>query len=94
MMEPFTPAVADEELRDLRARLQATRWPEPETDPSQGVALAELQELCQYWEESYDWRACVEELDDGSLGKHFGTTFGVLTTRQGLRGPARCNPAG
>ena len=44
MMEPFTPVVTDEELRDLRARLRATRWPEPETDPSQGVALADLQQ--------------------------------------------------
>jgi hypothetical protein len=52
MMEPFTPVVTDEELRDLRARLRATRWPEPETDPSQGVALADLQELCRYWAEA------------------------------------------
>jgi len=47
MMEPFMPIVTDTELRDLRARLRATRWPEPETDPSQGVALADLQELCR-----------------------------------------------
>src|SRR5205823_5666182 len=54
--------VTDVELRDLRARLRATRWPEPETDPSQGVALADLQELCRYWAQAYDWRACEERL--------------------------------
>ena len=36
---PFHLAVPDFELDDLRARLGATRWPEPATDPAQGVAL-------------------------------------------------------
>ena len=62
MMEPATPVVADEELLDLRARLRANRWPQPETDPSWGVALADLQELCGYWAEYYDWRAYGERL--------------------------------
>jgi pimeloyl-ACP methyl ester carboxylesterase len=75
MMEPFTPVVTDEELRDLRARLRATRWPEPETDPSQGVALADLQELCRYWAEAYDWRACEERL--GAVGQYRTTIDGL-----------------
>ena len=40
MIERFDPGVTDAELGDLRSRLAATRWPEPETDPRQGVALA------------------------------------------------------
>ena len=75
MMESFTPVVTDEELRDLRARLRATRWPEPETDPSQGVALADLQELCRYWAEAYDWRACEERL--GAVGQYRTTIDGL-----------------
>jgi hypothetical protein len=35
----FQLAVPEAELDDLRARLDATRWPEPATDPAQGVAL-------------------------------------------------------
>jgi epoxide hydrolase len=56
---PFRIAVADAVLQDLRARLRATRWPEPETvgDWSQGVPLAWLREICAYWAEGYDWRA-------------------------------------
>jgi epoxide hydrolase len=56
MIEPFQPAVPESELDDLRTRIRATRWPESETDPSQGVALAELQALCAYWADGYDWR--------------------------------------
>ena len=56
MIEPFTTTVPEAELEVLRMRLRATRWPEAETDPSQGVALGELQDLCAYWCGGYDWR--------------------------------------
>ena len=38
-IRPFHVEVAEEELADLRRRIAATRWPEPETvpDQSQGV---------------------------------------------------------
>jgi pimeloyl-ACP methyl ester carboxylesterase len=62
MIERFDPGVTDAELRDLRSRLAGTRWPEPETDPRQGVALAELMDLCAYWQDGYDWRRCDERL--------------------------------
>jgi pimeloyl-ACP methyl ester carboxylesterase len=63
VIEPFTPTVPEAELEALRLRLRATRWPEAETDPSQGVALDELQELCEYWSDGYDWRPCEARLD-------------------------------
>ena len=55
---PFRIEASDAELEDLRRRLQATRWPEPEPvdDWSQGIPLAYLQEVCAYWAEKYDWR--------------------------------------
>lgn len=31
-VELFSPEVSETELQDLRARLRATRWPEPATD--------------------------------------------------------------
>lgn len=57
-IEPFEIRVADADLSDLKERLAHTRWPEAETvsDWSQGIPLAYVQELCAYWQESYDWR--------------------------------------
>jgi epoxide hydrolase len=39
--------------------------PEPETaaDWSQGVPLAWLRDLCGYWAEGCDWRACEARLN-------------------------------
>ncbi len=75
MIEPFTPRVADAELEDLRGRLRATRWPEPETDPAQGVALADLQALCAYWSDGYDWRRAEARFE--AIGQ-FRTTIDGL----------------
>jgi Epoxide hydrolase N terminus len=43
-------------LDDLRERIKATRWPDGETvaDRSQGIQLAELRQLVQYWGSGYD----------------------------------------
>ncbi len=56
---PFRIEASDEQLADLKRRLQATRWPdkEPVGDWSQGLPLAYAQELCGYWATEYDWRA-------------------------------------
>jgi pimeloyl-ACP methyl ester carboxylesterase len=62
---PFTIAVPDEALDDLRDRLRRTRWPEPATvsDWSQGVPLDYLRDLCGYWASDYDWRATEARLN-------------------------------
>ena len=62
---PFRIHVPDAQLADLRQRLAATRWPEPETVPdwSQGVPLAYLRGLCDYWARGYDWRASEARLN-------------------------------
>src|SRR3954464_4028850 len=64
-IRPFKIKVTDEALKDLRRRIAATRWPEHETvsDSSQGVKLATLQKLAQYWGSDYDWRKCEAKLD-------------------------------
>ena len=58
-VEPFEIAVADDVIEDLQDRLRRTRWPEAETvdDWSQGIPLAYVQEVCDYWANEYDWRA-------------------------------------
>jgi pimeloyl-ACP methyl ester carboxylesterase len=63
MIEPFTLDVAESELEDLRARLRATRWPGPESDPRQGVSLERLRGRCEHWATDYDWRATEHELN-------------------------------
>ena len=42
-IRPFNVEVSEEELIDLRRRVSATKWPDRETDPSQGVRLATIQ---------------------------------------------------
>ena len=38
-IRPFTIDTPEELLADLRSRIKATRWPDRETDASQGVRL-------------------------------------------------------
>lgn len=62
---PFRIDIPESDLDDLRQRLRQTRWPEPATvdDWSQGVPLAYLRDLCDYWLEHYDWRASEARLN-------------------------------
>jgi pimeloyl-ACP methyl ester carboxylesterase len=64
-IRPFTiPAIPDAELEDLRARVTATRWPDPELvgDFSQGVQEPVMQELARYWSTDYDLRRYEKRL--------------------------------
>src|SRR5215210_6878498 len=56
-VRPFHVDVPEEELVELRRRLEATRWPSKELveDRSQGVQLATLQALARYWTTDYDF---------------------------------------
>lgn len=78
---PFTYRASQNALDDLRRRLTNTRWPENETvnDWSQGVPLAQIRALVDYWRDEYDWRRAEAALSrfpqfrteiDG-LGIHF-----------------------
>ena len=57
-IRPFQYHASDEALADLRRRVAATKWPGRETvaDASQGVQLATMQKLADYWTRQYDWR--------------------------------------
>ena len=55
-IRPFNIEVSEEELIDLRRRVSATKWPDRETDPSQGVRLETIQALANHWATDYDWR--------------------------------------
>jgi pimeloyl-ACP methyl ester carboxylesterase len=64
-IRPFTVQFSEEELRDLRARIVAARFPEMETvaDQSQGTQLATMKELARYWASEYDWRKVEAKLN-------------------------------
>jgi len=57
-IRPFSFHASDEDLADLKRRIAATRWPERELvdDASQGVQLATIQKLADYWLNQHDWR--------------------------------------
>ncbi|MBV9001042.1 MAG: epoxide hydrolase, partial [Solirubrobacterales bacterium] len=65
LVRPFTVAISDSEIADLKQRLARTRWPDPETVPdwSQGVRVENAKSLVTYWEREYDWRRFESELN-------------------------------
>ena len=64
-VRPFEVAVPEEQLVDLRRRIAAMRWPSRDLvgDRSQGVQLATLQALAQYWANEYNWRGVEARLN-------------------------------
>ena len=64
-IRPFRINIPEEKLTDLRERLKATRWPDRElvADESQGVRLATIQKVVQYWQTEYDWRKIETRLN-------------------------------
>jgi hypothetical protein len=84
----FEAHAPDADLDDLRARLAAARLPEAETvrrtapDPrrwDQGVPLADLVDVVNYWRTGYNWRSFETRLNQigqfrttiDDLGIHF-----------------------
>ena len=64
-IRPFHIKVPEEQIVDLRRRINATKWPDRETvpDQSQGPQLATLQKLARYWATEYDWRKVETKLN-------------------------------
>jgi pimeloyl-ACP methyl ester carboxylesterase len=56
-IRPFNLEITEQQIDDLRGRIAATRWPtkEPVDDRSQGVQLATLKALADYWTSEYDF---------------------------------------
>ncbi len=64
-VRPFTIAVEESVLEDLRRRLADTRWPDeiPGSGWDYGSNLAYLKELVEYWRTGFDWRAQEAKLN-------------------------------
>jgi len=76
-IRPFTVNIPQEELDELRRRIAATRWSDRETvdDQSQGIQLAKLKPLIEYWGTGYDWRKAETRLN--ALPQFMTTIDGV-----------------
>jgi pimeloyl-ACP methyl ester carboxylesterase len=64
-IRPFHVEVPKEKIDELRRRIAATRWPSKELvgDRSQGVQLAMLKALGEYWTSEYDFGRIEERLN-------------------------------
>jgi pimeloyl-ACP methyl ester carboxylesterase len=64
-IRPFQVEVPEEDLDDLRRRIEAARLPSKELveDRSQGVQLATIRELATHWATEYDWRKVEARLN-------------------------------
>ncbi|TIP09208.1 epoxide hydrolase family protein [Mesorhizobium sp.] len=76
-IRPFTVSIPQAALDDLRRRIAETRWPDRETveDQSQGIQLAKLKPLVEYWGTGYDWRKAEAKLN--TLPQFMTTIDGV-----------------
>jgi pimeloyl-ACP methyl ester carboxylesterase len=63
--EPFSVTFSERVIADLRARIRATRWPDPAPGAAweQGTDLEYLQGLLGYWADGFDFRAAERELN-------------------------------
>jgi pimeloyl-ACP methyl ester carboxylesterase len=64
-IRPFQIEISEDQIDDLRRRIDATRWPSKELvdDRSQGVQLATLRKLARYWITDYDFGRVEERLN-------------------------------
>lgn len=64
-IRPFHVNIPEEKLADLKRRISATKWPDKEVvnDETQGVQLATMQALANYWVTEYDWRKVEARLN-------------------------------
>jgi pimeloyl-ACP methyl ester carboxylesterase len=76
-IRPFKVQFPDADLTNLRQRVLATKWPKKETvtDETQGVQMATMQKLAQYWATDYDWRKIEAKLN--ALPQFMTTIDGV-----------------
>ncbi len=66
LIRPFRIATPQEDLDDLRARLERTRWPDelPGVGWTYGVERGYLEQLARYWQNEYDWRRHESRLNE------------------------------
>lgn len=64
-ISPFSVAVSDAAMADLKLRLELTRWPDEVGNGEWGYGMPRkvLREVVEYWRDGFDWRAAEETLN-------------------------------
>ncbi|CAJ2510210.1 Uu.00g061100.m01.CDS01 [Anthostomella pinea] len=64
-VNPYTIAVDDSRMKDLKLRLSLAKFPDELNDAAweMGAPLADVKRLTKYWQDSYDWRRAETELN-------------------------------
>lgn len=64
-IRPFHINIAESQIADLKARIRNTRWPDRElvSNETQGVELATMKSLADYWTTKYNWRKIESRLN-------------------------------
>jgi pimeloyl-ACP methyl ester carboxylesterase len=91
-VQPFTIAIPQADLDDLRERLARTRWID-EVEGSgwiYGIDLGYLRELADYWQHTYDWRTHEAALNRFAHFKADVDGVGIHFIQERGKGP---NPA-
>lgn len=62
---PFTLAVPDQALRDLKDRIALTRFPDQAPEPpwTYGTDVGFMRQMAKRWREAFDWRAAEARLN-------------------------------
>lgn len=65
-IKPYTIAVPDSQIEDLKQRLALARFPDELDDAAweMGAPLADVQHLTQYWKDEFDWKAAERKLNE------------------------------
>ncbi len=80
-IDPFELPYSAEQVEDLRARLNKTRWLDenPEKPWQYGFSQPFLKEICAYWHDQFDWRSQLDKIsahahyraESDGIGIHF-----------------------
>lgn len=64
-ISPYRVNISNKDLKDLKERINYTKWPDKETvvDQSQGANLSTIKDLLHYWGTNYDWRKAEAKLN-------------------------------
>ncbi len=86
-MQPFTIAVPETALDDLRQRLARTRWPDDGAGWEYGTNLAYMKDLVDYWQHRYDWRRHEATLNAFAQFRAEVDGVGIHFVHERSRGP-------
>lgn len=87
---PFTIPYSQAAVDDLRQRLEHTRWPDeiPNAEWKYGFSLRQLQEICRYWADNFDWKAQIAQLSAFHHYRYTSNGVGIHFIHERGRGPA------